>query len=180
MKRLRAFAILPFLVAGLPTPAAAQAANSSAPTRAQIITAATDVMRAARYTTLITLGSDGRPQARIVDPAAPDKDLTIWIATNPLTRKVSEIQHDGRVTLLYFNAALGEYVTVLGAATLVSDSTAKVKHWKSEWAPFYKSGPRGSDYLLIRVKPSRFEVVSPSHKINSDPKTWLPASVDLP
>lgn len=155
-------------------------AQSESPTRAQIIAAATDVMKAARYATLISIGSDGRPQARIVDPAPPEPDLTIWIATNPLTRKVGEIRHDGRVTLLYFNTALGEYVTVLGTAILVTDSTAKVKHWKSDWAPFYKSGPRGSDYVLIRVKPSRLEVVSPSHKVVSDPKTWLPVSVDLP
>jgi general stress protein 26 len=180
MKRLREFAVLLFLVAGLPTPAVAQSAKSPAPTRAQIITAATDVMKAARYTTLISLGADGRPQARVVDPAAPDQDLTIWIATNPLTRKVEEIRRDGRVTLLYFDSAHGEYVTVLGTAILVSDSTAKMKHWKSDWAPFYKSGPRGADYLLIRVKPSRLEVVSPSHKIISDPRTWLPASIDLP
>ncbi len=137
-------------------------------------------MKAARYTTLITLGTDGRPQARIVDPAFWDKDLTIWIATNPLTRKVAEIQRDNRVTLLYFNTKLGEYVTVLGTATLVTDSTSKVRHWKADWAPFYKSGSRGNDYMLIRVKPSRLEVVSPSHKVVSDPKTWLPASVDLP
>ena len=168
------------LLTGLTWRASGQAAKMQAPTRAQIISAATDVMKAARYTTLVTLGADGRPQARIVDPAAPEKDLTIWIATNPLTRKVSEIQHDGRVTLLYFDSKLGEYVTVIGTATLVTDSASKVQHWKADWAPFYKSGPRGSDYELIRVKPSRFEVVSPTHKITSDPKTWLPASIDLP
>jgi general stress protein 26 len=168
------------IAAALPASASAQAAKLPSPTRAQIVAAAADVMKAARYTTLITLGADGRSQARIVDPATPEPDLTIWIATNPLTRKVAELQRDGRVTLLYFNTALGEYVTVLGTATLVTDSTAKVKHWKSDWAPFYKSGPRGSDYLLIRVKPTHLEVVSPSHKIVSDPKTWLPASVDLP
>lgn len=174
-----AIAVLLFAVAA-PNPAHSQAAKSLSPTRAQVISAAIDVMKTARYTTLITLGSDGRPQARIVDPATPEQDLTIWIATNPLTRKVAEIKHDARVTLLYFDAKLGEYVTVIGTATLVSDSTSKVKHWKSDWAPFYKSGPRGSDYLLIRVKPSRLEVVSPSHKVVSDPKTWLPASVELP
>lgn len=168
------------IAVAFPACASAQAANVSAPSRAQIISAAADVMKAARYTTLITFGDDGRPQARIVDPATPEQDLTIWIATNPLTRKVAEIRHDGRVTLLYFNTALGEYVTVLGAASIVADSAAKVKHWKADWAPFYERGPRGDDYVLIRVKPSRLEVVSPSHKVVSDPKTWLPVSVDLP
>jgi len=66
------------------------------------------------------------PQARIVDPFAPEADFTIWVATNPLTRKVAEIRQDPRVTLLYFNAAAAEYVTVLGTATLVSDSASRL------------------------------------------------------
>ena len=137
-------------------------------------------MHAARYATLVSLDGQGRPQARIVDPAAPERDLTIWIATNPLTRKVTEIRRDRRVTLLYFNTAAGEYVTVLGTAKLVSDSIAKLQHWKADWAPFYKRGPRGDDYVLIRVRPTRLEVVSPSHNVVSDPKTWRPAIIDLP
>jgi len=36
---------------------------------------------------LSAIGPDGQPQARIVDPFPPDADSTIWIATNPLTRK---------------------------------------------------------------------------------------------
>ena len=162
------------------TPAGAQASRRAAPDRTEIIAAAKEVMKAARYATLVTIGELSRPQARIVDPATPEQDLTIWIATNPLTRKVTEIRNDGRVTLLYFNATGGEYVTVLGMAALVSDSSTKIRHWKADWAPFYKSGPRGADYLLIRVKPTRLEVVSPARKIVGDPKTWRPVIVDLP
>ena len=168
------------VAAGLATPIRGQVAKPASLARTQIITAAKDIMKAARYATLVTVDKEGRPQARIVDPAAPDGDLTIWVATNPLTRKVTEIRRDGRVTLLYFNAAAGEYVTVLGRATLVIDSAAKVRHWKADWAPFYESGPRGEDSVLIRVIPTRMEVVSPSHKVVSDPRTWRPAIVDLP
>src|SRR4249920_1377723 len=82
------------------------------PSQATIITAATDIMRLARYCTLVTTGADGRPQARIVDPFVPEADLTIWIATNPRTRKIQDIRRDPRVTLLYFNQAKSEYVTV--------------------------------------------------------------------
>lgn len=168
------------LVAGaFPTPIFAQNAQPRSPGRTQVIAAAREVMKTARYATLVTLGNDGRPQARIVDPVVPEQDLTIWIATNPLTRKVAEIRRDARVTLLYFNAAAGEYVTVLGTATLVVGSAAKVRHWKADWAPYYKSRPRGDDYVLIRVRPSRLEVVSPSRKIVNDPKTWRPAIIDL-
>ena len=157
-----------------------QAAQPVAPPRARVIAAAKDVMKASRYATLVTIGDKGQPQARIVDPAAPAPEMTIWIATNALTRKVTEIRHDPRVTLLYFNSAGGEYVTVIGTATLVSDSAEKVRHWKPDWAPFYKRGPTGEDYLLIRVRPMRLEVVSPGRGMVSDPKTWSPVVVDIP
>jgi general stress protein 26 len=82
--------------------------------------------------------------------------------------------------LLYFNAAAAEYVTVLGTATLVADSAEKARHWKAEWAAYYKDGPRGDGYLLIRVRPTRLEVVSPRHGLVNDPKTWRPILVGMP
>jgi general stress protein 26 len=165
---------------GLPSAAGAQVAPAGAPPRAQVLAAAKSVMQTARYSTLITIGEDGQPQARIVDPFVPEADFTIWIATNPLTRKVVEIRRDPRVTLLYFNAAAAAYVTVLGTATLVADSAEKIRHWKEEWAAYYKDGPRGDGYLLIRVHPTRLEVVSPAHGLVNDPKTWRPILVDMP
>jgi hypothetical protein len=42
-----------------------------------VIAAAKDVMRTARYSTLLTIGDDGQPQARSVDPFAPGADFTI-------------------------------------------------------------------------------------------------------
>ena len=62
---------------------------------------------------------------------------------------------------------------------LVTDPDEKTRHWKAEWAPYYKSGPRGADYVLIRVRPTRLEVVSPGRGVVSDAKTWLPAIVDM-
>ena len=107
-------------------------------------------------------------------------DLTIWIATNPLTRKVADIRRDPRVTLLYFLPATSEYVTVVGTATLDTDPRRKVEYWKPEWAGLYKNQNRGDDYQLLRVKPSRLEVVNVRRGITNDPKTWLPVIIDVP
>jgi general stress protein 26 len=167
------------LVLGAPASLFSQVPQGDTPPRAQVIAAAKDIMQEARYCTLVTLGPDGQPQARIVDPFLPDSDLTIWIATNPLTRKVQEIRRDPRVTLLYFNRATFEYVTVLGTAVLDTDSHHKARHWKAEWAPLYKNQNRGQDYLLLRVKPSRLEVVSARRGMRNDPKTWRPVILDM-
>lgn len=170
------------LVLGLSTHAQslAQATQPETPSRAQVIATAKDIIAAARYCTLVTIGADGQPQARIVDPFLPDADLTIWIATNPLTRKVPEIHRDPRVTLLYFSPATSEYVTVLGTAAVDADPLHKAAHWKSEWSALYRDQNRGEDYMLLRVKPSRMEVVSVRRGVNNDPKTWRPVSVEVP
>jgi general stress protein 26 len=156
-----------------------QQVASAAPTAQQIRSAATDIMKRARYCTLVSIGLDGQPQARIVDPSIGAGNA-IWIATNPLTRKVQEIRRDSRVTLLFFNAAANEYVTVLGNAEIVTDSATKAAHWKPEWGPFYKEQFRGPDFMMIRVRPFRLEVSSSRHQLVNDSLTWRPIILNLP
>ncbi len=167
------------LLLGARVPLLGQQPAGDGPGRAEIVTAAKAIMAEARYCALVTLDSTGQPQARVVDPFAPDSDLTIWIATKPITRKVHEIRRDSRVTLLYFNAATDEYVTVVGTAVLDTDSADQARHWKSEWAANYPNGNRGSDYLLLKVTPARLEVVSYSRGMRNDPRTWRPVVLDL-
>jgi PPOX class probable F420-dependent enzyme len=164
----------------LPFAARAQNPPRPAPQRSEVIKAAREVIQKARYCALITIGDDGQPQARVVDPILPDSDLTIWIGTNPLTRKVEQIRKDPRVTLFYFDPAGPGYVTVLGTAELVNTAAEKSRHWKDEWASIYKGGRGGADFLLVRVRPRRLEVVSYKAGLTGDPKTWLPAAIDIP
>jgi general stress protein 26 len=173
-------ALLLALTLAVPSRSVAQDSTPAAPDRNRVLTAAKDVMQVARFATFVTIGDDGHPQARVVDPFAPESDLTVWIATNPLTRKVSEIRRNPRVTLLYFNAAQQEYVTLQGMASLVSDSVEKSRRWKPEWAPLYKDGPRGEGYLLVRIRPTQLEVVSPRHKLMNQPGTWRPVIIRFP
>jgi PPOX class probable F420-dependent enzyme len=147
---------------------------------AGVLTAAREVMAEARYATLVTLGPDGHPQARIVDPFLPEEDFTVWMATNARTRKVREIAADPRVTLLYFDRDGASYVTLIGDAVAVDDPAMKAKYWKTEWAAFYPDEYRGEDYLLIRVTARRLEVSAERLGILNDPVTWRPAIVELP
>lgn len=146
---------------------------------AGILAAAREVMAEARYATLISLGPDGHPQARIVDPFAPEADFTVWIATNARSRKVTEIARDSRVTLLYFDRDGASYVTVVGEAETVDDPEMKAKYWKTAWAALYPDEYRGEDYLLIRVVAQRVEVSAERLGILNDPVTWRPAIVEL-
>ena len=161
-------------------PSLAVAEGQPAPSRDQILAAGWNVMQKAGYCSFITIGEDGHPQARIVDPLGPDPDSTIWLATNPLTRKVRQVRREPRATLLCFEPATSSYVTVLAKASIVTSAAEKARHWKTEWTPFYPGGARSNDVVLLRLTPSRMEVVSVARGLSPDPKTWLPLAVGFP
>ena len=163
----------------LATSAAAQTLPPAAPDRAAIVKVATGIMQRARFCTLVTIGEDGHPQARVIDAFPPDGQMVVWMATNALTRKVAEIRKDPRVTLSYFDPNTMGYVTLLGKAALVTDGAEKAKRWKEDWAKLYTDKNRGDDYLLIKVTPIRLEVSVESQGITNDPKTWRPVVVDF-
>jgi len=155
------------------------AASAQAPPRAAVLAAATDIIQKAHYCTFITIGEDGYPEARMVDPLPPDTDFTIWFATNPLTRKVDQVRRNPQVTLSCFDAGTSSYVTLLGRGSLVTDATEKQRHWKDEWAAIYPNGAKSDDVMLIRITPARLEIVSESRGMVGDAKTWLPLTIDF-
>lgn len=145
--------------------------------REKVEAVARRIMLAARFCSLVTVGSDGAAQARIVDPTEPDASLTIYVATNPRSRKVAEITKDPRVTLLYFDTVRLAYVTVIGRASEVSGSE-KGGHYKKEWDGFF-ARDKPDTYTLYRILPSRIEVVSAQDGLAGDTATWQPEILEL-
>ncbi len=143
--------------------------------RERLIAAAREIMAAARYCALISLDSTGRAHARTIDPFLPDEHMVVWFATNPSSRKVTQIRRNHRVTLYYFDREGPAYVTLYGSARLVNDPSEKAKRWKDEWKGFYPD--RAKDYLLVAVTPERLEIVSEKKGILGNPRTWIPPSV---
>jgi general stress protein 26 len=172
--------ILALLIALSPLAVTGQeAARPVPPDRAAVIKVAAGIMQRARYCTLVTIGEDGHPQARIMDAFPPEGEMVVWMATNAFSRKVSEIRKDPRVTLSYFDAKTTSYVMLLGRASLVSDPAEKAKRWKNDWAKLYKDGNRGDDYLLVKVTPIRREVSAEGEGVKHDPTTWRATVIDF-
>jgi PPOX class probable F420-dependent enzyme len=167
-------------VACLAAASPARATEPAGPQRPAILKAARELMEKARFCALVTIGEDGYPQARTVDAFAPEEDMTVWIATNAVTRKVAEVGRDPRVTLYYYEPGGPGYVTLQGKATAVRDPAEKAKRWKEDWAAFYREKNRGDDYVLLRVAPFRLEIVSYAHGLLNDPATWRPLAVEFP
>jgi len=146
--------------------------------RQNLIAATREIMKTARYCALITLDSNGRPQARAMDPFPPEENMRVWLGTNPNSRKVAEISRDEHVTLYYFVSEEQAYVAISGRARIVDDAKEKAKHWKDEWKDFYPN--RGKDYVLITVVPQKLEVVNVKQGIiGGNSITWAPPSLSF-
>ncbi|MBX2971394.1 MAG: pyridoxamine 5'-phosphate oxidase family protein [Cyclobacteriaceae bacterium] len=135
-----------------------------------ILSAAREIMEASPTCVLITLDKK-MPRARTMDPFKPEKDLTVWLATNPNSRKVKEIKKNAVVTLYYQDGENG-YVSLYGKATLVNDQVEKDKRWKDEWSAYYPN--RNEAYLLIKIVPLKLEVISYKHSLKGNSRTWQP------
>lgn len=141
----------------------------------ELIAEAREIMTTTRYCALITMDKSGRAQARTMDAFAPDEKMVVWFGTNPLSRKVAEIQRHPRVTLYYFDRDNQSYVTIHGTARLVNTVREKARHWKDDWKAFYPD--RDKDYALIEVRPVTLEVVNIKKGLVGDSKTWRPPTV---
>lgn len=144
--------------------------NSQAQSDQKIITVANEIINNAPNCGLITIDENGHPSIRMMDPFKPDASYTIWMATNPNSKKVSQIQKNPKVSLYYLAQEDVGYVMLQGMATLVNDPNEKAKHWKEGWEAFYPN--KEQDYLLIKVRPLSMEVVSYKHNLLGNKKDW--------
>jgi general stress protein 26 len=142
-----------------------------------ILIEAKSIMESSYYCTLITQDKNGQSKARVVEPFSPEKEYTVWMATNPNSRKVTELKNNSKTTLHYFDKSKLAYVSLMGDAYLVDESILKTQKWKEGWEKFYPK--RDNDYLLIKFVPHTLELISPSKKYLGDKITWKPHQVIL-
>ena len=129
------------------------------------------------YGSLITIDQKGQPRARVMEPFKPENDFTIWLATNPKSRKVNQIKNNPNTSMHYFDKTQMGYVSLMGKAILVNDPKIKSQKWKKGWGKFYKNQEEA--YLLIKFTPATIELISFPNEYNGDADTWQPHQVEL-
>lgn len=182
--RLSAVAAL-LSIAGNVRPVRAQAVATkgrvlnTALTAEALVASARTVIASTSHAAFITLDASGHPEARAVQPVAPDSALGVWFATNPRSRKVRELDHDGRATLYYYDPASLAYVTLLGRARIVRSRAEKNAHWNPAWDTFYPD--RDTSVVLVQFTTDRLEMVDIKRGISgTDKRTWSPPTLLLP
>ena len=127
---------------------------------------------------LVTIDGKGQPRIRTVTTSTPESDMTIWVATKPNTRKVSQLRNNPKVALYFNNDAAFNYVSIMGTATLHDDietKTAKNFYPEDELQKHWPDYP--NDYLLIRITPTWIEVEG--HGVTGHADTWQPQGLEL-
>lgn len=132
-------------------------------------------IQSTQYAFLMTADDTGLINVRLMQPFPPDDDLTLWFGTSPRSRKAENIRRDPRVTVAYQDSAGAAYITLQGQAYLVDDLELRRAHWFTEWKLFWPDGPEGDDYVLIRFRPERIELMHFGQNITPAPFGLLPA-----
>jgi len=137
---------------------------------------ARQIINRSYYASLVTM-DHMQPKIRLMEPFAPEDNFTIYLATNPKSRKVKEIQNNPVAALHYIDKPRVGYVSLYGKAYIVDNDSLKKKYWRVGWEKFYPD--KKSGYLLIKFVPDYIEVVSPKDGLPGDAKTWQPESINL-
>lgn len=143
----------------------------------ELISIARKIIRSTPYCALVTIDADNVPRIRPMDPLPPDENMVIWLATNPKSRKVDQINQNPLVVLYYSDPEKPAYVTIQGSAELVNDPEIKRRNWKEAWDPFYKDSE--TDATLVKITPQWLELISVPDNILGDTISWQPPKVDF-
>ena len=145
----------------------------------ELLQAAREVIAASRYCFFITSDNTGQPQARLMQQFPPGPDFTIWMGTNPRSRKVAQVRANPRTAVACSDPDGPGYVTLTGQARPVDALPERRKHWRPDWDAHFPGGPEGPNYILIEFSPGRIEIVSGRHKIGVEPGSPRPPALLL-
>lgn len=127
------------------------------------------MLRKSKYCFLITNSERNWPSARMVQPIIELDTFVIWFGTNPRLRKVKEIQENPYVTIAFGQESGNANLIIYGKAIIENNVRERIKHWISSWILFFPSGPRGEDFVSIRVEPLEMELMNFKKHIVPEP-----------
>ena len=145
-----------------------------------ILTTAREMMVKQGHAALVTIDDGALPRVRSVGTRDPEADMTVWIVTHPVSRKVAQIRARPEVALHYVDIDNMAEVTLMGVAELHDDAkTLQAKNFYSteQTAQYWPGFPKG--YVMIAVRPLWLEIAAPRTAIKGDRSRWRPAGLKL-
>lgn len=87
-----------------------------------ILATAREMMVKQGHAALVTIDDGALPRVRSVATRDPEADMTVWILTHPVSRKVAQIRARSEVALHYVDIENMAEVTLMGLAELHDDA----------------------------------------------------------
>ncbi len=137
-----------------------------------------EVMRnKAKYCFLISNSSNDRNgwcSARLVEPVfktegANNTHFSIGIGTLPESRKTDEVWANPKVTLAFENPREDANLIIYGEAFVETGVEIKKRYWRKVWKMFFPDGSESENYAVIRIEPSRMEILNFKQNITPEP-----------
>ena len=130
---------------------------------------AREMINKSKYCFLITNGEGNWPSARMVQHIVELDTFEIWLGTNPSLRKIKEIKENPYVTIAFGQESANANLIIYGKASIENGIREKFKHWIGSWLLFFPGGPRGKDFVSIRVESMEMEIMSFKRFIVTEP-----------
>jgi len=143
----------------------------------KILRVAREIIKASKYCVLVSEGSDGYPNPRMMDPFPPDNKWIVWMGTNSKSRKIKEILNNNKISLYYESTGGDGYVILKGTGIVRNGREEKLKYFKKEWEEFYPENKKS--FTLIKFIPEKLEIVSYKNGLLGDKITWEAPSAIL-
>ena len=125
----------------------------------------------AKYCFLISNGENSWCKARLVQPVFIQKgtNFSIGIGTRADSQKVDELRTNSKVTLAFENAREDANLIIYGEAYVETRLEIKKRYWKKVWKMFFPDGPESKSFVVLRIEPSRMEVLNFKRNITPEP-----------
>jgi len=68
-------------------------------------------------------------------------------------------------------------IIIYGKAQIVKDLGERRKHWIGSWLLFFPNGPKGDDFVSIRVEPMEMELMNFKRNIVPEPFGLKPVKI---
>jgi len=130
-----------------------------------------------KYAFLLTHGEQS-PDARLIEPIFSRSDFAFWIGTSPKSRKIAQVKSNSWATLAFCHQGDNANLIVKGSVELVDDVELRAQHWKPHWRLFFPAGPKGGDYILMKLNVTEIEVLDFSQSVVPEPFGLKPVRLE--
>ncbi len=115
-----------------------------------------EAMRDMDFCMMTTVSSHGTFSSRpMSNNGEVEFDGDVWFFSSADSRKVAEIRNRADVHLAYADSAKFRFISMTGAATLITDVEKKEQLWIDDLDRWFHNGPTDENVILIKVSPTQ-------------------------